>query len=58
MPLTYDVIYYCDVLPIFEVKASGLSLEQAESKVKEYENRKKGDSTKMLCCRYFIQTSS
>lgn len=53
--LTYEVIYYCHVLPAWKTEASGLTLVQAESKLQELENKKKGDTSKMDCCRYFIQ---
>ena len=53
--MTYQIIYYCPVLPAWDIKESNLSLKEAENKLITWKNRKKGDKTKMDCCEYFIQ---
>jgi hypothetical protein len=53
--ITYEVVYYCHVLPTWQTKESRLTLEEAETKLKEWEDRKKGDKSKQDCCKYFIQ---
>jgi hypothetical protein len=56
--LTYEVIYYCHVLPMWEIKASGLTLEEAEELSSKLEKEKKYKHGKMACCRYFVQTDN
>ena len=53
--MTYQIVYYCPVLPAWDIKESNLTLEEAEGKLKEWNNKKKGDNSKMKCCEYFIQ---
>lgn len=53
--MKYQVIYYCHVLPMWEVKASGLTLEEAEKIALKFEKEKKYKHGKMDCCRYFVQ---
>jgi hypothetical protein len=43
---------------MWEVKEEGLTLKEAEIKLKEWENRKKGDKAKQDCCKYFVQSEN
>jgi hypothetical protein len=50
----YDVVYYCDVLPMYETVEKGLNLEEAEKVAKQLTKAKKWTKGKMNCCQYFV----
>ncbi|MDX5853214.1 hypothetical protein SIM22_03620 [Bacillus cereus group sp. BfR-BA-01363] len=53
--MTYEVIHYCHVLPAFQTVASGLTLEDAQDKVKELATKHKYSKHAMDCCKFYVQ---
>ncbi|AFV21924.1 MULTISPECIES: hypothetical protein [Bacillus] len=53
--MTYEVIHYCHVLPTFHTVESGLTLKDAQDKVKELATKQKYSKHTMDCCKFYVQ---
>lgn len=53
--LTYEVVHCCHDLPLIEVVEKGLTVDEAEIKVKELYDKKKESRHPEPCCKYFIR---
>ncbi|WP_242306158.1 hypothetical protein [Bacillus cereus group sp. BfR-BA-01317] len=53
--MTYEVIHYCHVLPTFHTVESGLTLKDAQDKVKELATQQKYSKHAMNCCKFYVQ---
>jgi len=53
--MTYEVYYWCPILPMNKTIYRNLSLKEAEDKVKYLNKMKQYDASKMSCCNYFLQ---
>ncbi|WP_242248307.1 hypothetical protein [Bacillus cereus group sp. BfR-BA-01328] len=53
--MTYEVIHYCHILPTFHTVESGLTLKNAQNKVKELATKHKYSKHAMDCCKFYVQ---